>query len=63
MLQYYWLEHFKYMDRSDHPENLDNLIANYDRALSHPSMEDLDELKKSRCKLLIRMVKIYDMDI
>lgn len=38
--------YLKMKDLPDHPANLDNLIANFDRALSHPSREDLEELKK-----------------
>ena len=34
-------------ENPEHPANLDLLIQNFDRALSHPDSEDLERLKKS----------------
>ena len=31
----------------EHPQNLDALIANFDRALSHPDKEDLEQLRQT----------------
>ncbi len=36
----------KMKDNPEHPANLDLLIQNFDRALSHPDSEDLERLKK-----------------
>ena len=37
----------KMKENPEHPANLDLLIQNFDRALSHPDSEDLERLKKS----------------
>ena len=37
----------KMKENPEHPVNLDLLIQNFDRALSHPDSEDLERLKKS----------------
>ena len=37
----------KMKENPEHPANLDLLIKNFDRALSHPDSEDLERLKKS----------------
>ncbi len=34
-------------NQPEHPENLDMLIGNFDRALTHPDEADLDKLRKS----------------
>ena len=36
----------KMKENPEHPANLDMLIANFDCALSHPDMDDLEKLKK-----------------
>ena len=36
----------KMKENPEHPANLDLLIQNFDRALSHPDSEDLERLKK-----------------
>ena len=36
----------KMKEQPDHMPNLDLLIANFDRALSHPDKEDLDKLRE-----------------
>ena len=36
----------KMKEHPDHMPNLDLLIANFDRALSHPDKEDLDKLRE-----------------
>lgn len=36
----------KMKKQPDHMPNLDLLIANFDRALSHPDKEDLDKLRE-----------------
>ena len=36
----------KMKENPEHPANLDMLIANFDCALSHPYMDDLEKLKK-----------------
>lgn len=41
--------YIKMQAQPDHPANLDALIENYDRALSHPDAEDLNNL----CKLVL----------
>ena len=40
----------KMKENPEHPANLDLLIQNFDRALSHPDGEDLERLKKSVCE-------------
>ena len=40
----------KMKENPEHPANLDLLIQNFDRALSHPDKEDLERLKKSVCE-------------
>ena len=39
--------YMKMKENPEHPANLDLLIQNFDRALSHPDSEDLERLKKS----------------
>lgn len=36
----------KMKEQPDHMPNLDLLIANFDRALSHPDKKDLDKLRE-----------------
>ena len=36
----------KMKEKPDHAPNLDELIKNFDRALSHPDNEDLDRLEE-----------------
>lgn len=36
----------KMKEKPDHAPNLDELIQNFDRALSHPDNEDLDRLEE-----------------
>lgn len=35
----------KMKENPEHPENIDALIENFDRALSHPDSDDLERLK------------------
>ena len=41
----------KMKENPEHPANLDMLIANFDCALSHPDMDDLEKLKNDNKKL------------
>ena len=42
--------YIKMKENPEHPANLDVLIKNFDCALSHPDMEDLEKLKKLMMK-------------
>ena len=42
--------YMKMKEQQEPPANIDALIANFDRALSHPNEEDLAELKKAVTK-------------
>ena len=39
--------YIKMKENPEHPANLDMLIENFDRALSHPDADDLERLKKT----------------
>ena len=39
--------YIKMKESPEHPANLDMLIENFDRALSHPDADDLERLKKT----------------
>ena len=45
----------KMKENPEHPANLDMLIANFDCALSHPDMDDLEKLKKIIKKLYFHL--------
>ena len=36
----------KMKENPEHPDNIDTLIENFDKALSHPDSDDLERLKK-----------------
>ena len=37
--------YLKMKEQKEHPANIDALIENFDRALSHPDADDLDRLR------------------
>ena len=37
--------YLKMKEQPEHPANIDVLIENFDRALSHPDADDLDRLR------------------
>lgn len=37
--------YLKMKEQTEHPANIDALIENFDRALSHPDADDLDRLR------------------
>ena len=39
--------YMKMKEQPEHPDNLDMLIENFDRALSHPDADDLNRLKEA----------------
>ena len=45
----------KMKENPEHPANLDMLIANFDCALSHPDMDDLEKLK-----MIIKIKNVID---
>ena len=42
----------KMKEQPEHPANVDMLIENFDRALSHPDADDLERLKKAVLKII-----------
>ena len=47
MPQSVWERYLKMKEAPDHPANLDVLIQNFDCALSHPDVDDLERLRQA----------------